>query len=49
MPVLPMPVWMLDAQRAQLLLHDARGAVLLEAELGMRVQVAAQRGELRAW
>ena len=36
---------MLDAERGELLLHDARGAMLLEAELGMRVEVTANGGE----
>ncbi len=34
-----------DAPLRQLVGHDAGGADLLEADLGMRVQVAADRGE----
>ena len=36
---------MLDAERRQLFLHDARGAMLLEAELGMGVQITTNGGE----
>jgi hypothetical protein len=36
----------LDVERGQPLGHHVRGAVLLEAELGMRVQVAADRHEI---
>ena len=36
---------MLDAERGELLLHDARGPVLLEAELGMGVQITTNGGE----
>ena len=36
----------LDAQSRQVLLHDSRGPVLLEAQFGVRVQVAADAGEL---
>ena len=36
----------LDAQARQRLLDDARGPVLLEAQFRMRVQVAADGGEL---
>ena len=44
-PVLPMPAWCSipsAARRSQTIL---RGAMLLEPELGMHVQVAAQRRE----
>ena len=37
---------MLHAQARQILLDDARGTVLLEAQVRMRVQVAADSGEL---
>ena len=40
------PRVMLDAQRRQLLADDAGRAMLLEAELGMRVEIAADRREL---
>jgi hypothetical protein len=36
---------MLDAQRRQPFLHDARGSMFLEAQFRMRVQVAADGGE----
>ena len=36
---------MLDAERGELLVHHARGPVLLEAELGMGVQITANGGE----
>ena len=39
------PAMHLDAPLLQLVGDDARGAHLLEADLGMRVQIAADRGE----
>ncbi len=36
---------MLDAERGELARDDLDGAVLLEAQLGMRVQVAPQGGQ----
>jgi hypothetical protein len=36
---------MLDRPRRQLVAHEARGAMLFEAQLGMRVKVAANVGE----
>ena len=36
----------LDAERGQLVANEARRAVLLEAELRMRVQIAANAGEI---
>ena len=35
----------LDAERGELLLHHARGAMLLEAELGMGVEITTNRAE----
>jgi hypothetical protein len=37
----------LDAERFQLSCHDVRGAMLLEAELGVCVEILADRGQLR--
>ena len=36
---------MLDAQMRQAFLHDPRGTVFFESQLGMRVQVAPNNGE----
>ena len=44
-PGLADPDVMLDAQRRQPFLHDARGSMLLEAQFRMRMQVAADGGE----
>ncbi len=45
-PVLPTPAWNSTPSAASSLRHDFRGAMFLEAELRVCVQIAPHRGEL---